>query len=238
MDWAADRAELNRGHLVPRDCRTFGDRGMNRRLMILSSLTAVSLAAAGSLSPPSARAAEQQSAAELRAAMRKLWEDHITYTRNYIISALAGLRDADGVASRLLKNQDDIGVAVSPYYGEAAGQKLASLLKDHIKIATEVVKAAKSGSKDKLAAAQKKWSGNADDIAMFLAKANPNWSEKALQEMLHKHLELTTGEVVGRLEKNWAADIKSYNEGHDHMLKFADMLTEGIAKQFPDKFAG
>ncbi|RWJ98133.1 MAG: acetylglutamate kinase [Mesorhizobium sp.] len=170
--------------------------------------------------------------------MRKLWEDHITYTRNYIISALAGLRDADGVASRLLKNQDDIGVAVSPYYGEAAGQKLASLLKDHIKIATEVVKAAKSGSKDKLAAAQKKWSGNADDIAMFLAKANPNWSEKALQEMLHKHLELTTGEVVGRLEKNWAADIKSYNEGHDHMLKFADMLTEGIAKQFPDKFAG
>ncbi|RWC27536.1 MAG: acetylglutamate kinase [Mesorhizobium sp.] len=170
--------------------------------------------------------------------MRKLWEDHITYTRNYIISALAGLPDSNDVAKRLLQNQDDIGDAVKPYYGDAAGQKLAILLKDHIKIATDVVKAAKSGSKNKLAAAQKKWTGNADDIAMFLSKANPNWSEQDLKEMLHKHLELTTGEVVGRLKKDWGADIKSYDEGHVHMLKFADMLTDGIAKQFADKFNG
>ncbi|MEI9429836.1 acetylglutamate kinase [Mesorhizobium sp. Cs1299R1N3] len=144
--------------------------------------------------------------------------------------------DTDDIAKRLLQNQDDIGDAVKPYYGDAAGQKLATLLKDHIKIATEVVKAAKSGSKDKLAAAQKKWTDNADDIAMFLCKANPNWSEQDMKEMLHKHLELTTSEVVGRLKKDWAADIKSYDEGHVHMLKFADMLTAGIAKQFPDKF--
>ncbi|RWC59177.1 MAG: acetylglutamate kinase [Mesorhizobium sp.] len=170
--------------------------------------------------------------------MRKLWEDHITYTRNYIISALAGLPDSDDVAKRLLQNQDDIGDAVKPYYGDAAGQKLAILLKDHIKIATDVVKAAKSGRKNKLAAAQKKWTGNADDIAMFLSKANPNWSEQDLKEMLHKHLELTTGEVVGRLKRDWVADIKSYDEGHVHMLKFADMLTDGIAKQFADKFNG
>ncbi|WP_292637750.1 acetylglutamate kinase [Mesorhizobium sp.] len=211
---------------------------MNRRLVLLSAVAATSLAVTG-LSPLlSARAAEPQSAADLRAAMRKLWEDHITYTRNYIISALAGLPDSNDVAKRLLQNQDDIGDAVKPYYGDAAGQKLAILLKDHIKIATDVVKAAKSGSKNKLAAAQKKWTGNADDIAMFLSKANPNWSEQDLKEMLHKHLELTTGEVVGRLKKDWGADIKSYDEGHVHMLKFADMLTDGIAKQFADKFNG
>lgn len=211
---------------------------MNRRLVLLSAVAATSLAVTG-LSPLlSARAAEPQSAADLRAAMRKLWEDHITYTRNYIISALAGLPDSDDVAKRLLQNQDDIGDAVKPYYGDAAGQKLAILLKDHIKIATDVVKAAKSGSKNKLAAAQKKWTGNADDIAMFLSKANPNWSEQDLKEMLHKHLELTTGEVVGRLKRDWVADIKSYDEGHVHMLKFADMLTDGIAKQFADKFNG
>ncbi|MDX8540561.1 hypothetical protein RFM23_23335 [Mesorhizobium abyssinicae] len=216
---------------------TFGDRAMNRRLVLLSSLTAVSLAAAGPLSLLPARAGEPQSA-NVRAAMRKLWEDHITYTRNYIISALAGLQDTDEVAKRLLQNQDEIGDAVKPYYGDAAGKKLAALLKDHINIATKVVEAAKSGSKDKLSAAQDKWSANADDIAVFLGKANPNWPEKDLRHMLHKHLELTTGEVVGRLNKDWAADIKSYDEGHDHMLKFADMLTDGIAKQFPDKFNG
>lgn len=174
-------------------------------------------------------------AIELKMAMRKLWEDHITYTRNYIISALADLPDRDSVAKRLLQNQDDIGNAIKPFYGEQAGQKLAALLRNHIVIATEVVDAAKSNSKQ-LDAAQKKWSANGKDIAAFLSSANPNWPKQTLENMLETHLVLTTGEVVGRLNKDWAADIKSYDEGHLHMLMFADALTDGITKQFAAKF--
>lgn len=175
-------------------------------------------------------------AVDVKMAMRKLWEEHITYTRNYIISALAGLPDNDAIAQRLLSNQDDIGNAIKPYYGEAAGKKLSALLRDHIIIATEVVKAAKSGDKTQLSGAQNKWSANGKEIAAFLSSANPNWSRKTLEEMLQKHLDLTTGEVVGRLNKDWAMDIKSYDDGHAHMLMFADMLTDGIAKQFPARF--
>lgn len=175
-------------------------------------------------------------AVELKMEMRKLWEDHITYTRNYIISALADLPDGDAVATRLLKNQDDIGDAIKPYYGDAAGKKLSVLLRDHILIATEVVKAAKTNGKDQLIEAQKKWSANGKDIAAFLSTANPHWPQKDLEDMLQKHLELTTEEVVGRLTKNWEADIESYDDGHAHMLMFADMLANGIVKQFPDKF--
>lgn len=176
------------------------------------------------------------SAGDVRSAMRKLWEDHISYTRNYIISALADLPDGDAVAQRLLKNQDDIGDAIKPYYGEDAGKKLSALLRDHILIATEVVKAAKASNQTQLADAQKKWSANGRDIAAFLSGANPNWPKGDLEAMLQKHLDLTTGEVVGRLKKDWNADIKSYDEGHAHMLMFADVLTDGIAKQFPAKF--
>lgn len=173
---------------------------------------------------------------DLRLAMRKLWEDHITYTRNYIISALAELEDAGAVAQRLLKNQDDIGNAIKAYYGDAAGDKLSGLLRDHIVIATEVVNAAKTGNSDGLKTAQAKWSANADDIAVFLSGANPNWAKKDLTDMLYKHLELTTGEVVSRLAKNWTADIDYYDKGHEHMLMFADALTDGIIMQFPEKF--
>lgn len=101
--------------------------------------------------------------------------------------------------------------------------------------ATEVVDAAKSNSKQ-LDAAQKKWSANGKDIAAFLSSANPNWPKQTLENMLETHLVLTTGEVVGRLNKDWAADIKSYDEGHLHMLMFADALTDGITKQFAAKF--
>lgn len=180
--------------------------------------------------------AKAETIAEVKMAMRKLWEDHITYTRNYIISALADLPDGDAVAKRLLKNQDDIGNAIKPYYGEDAGKKLAALLRDHILVATEVVKAAKTGDKSQLADAQTKWSENAKEIASFLSGANPNWSKRDLEGMLQKHLDLTTGGVVGRLNKNWTADIEAYDDGHAHMLMFADVLTDGITKQFPNKF--
>jgi hypothetical protein len=210
-------------------------------LVMASTIASFALAQQSGAPPSSTTGMGMQdtkatSAADVKMAMRKLWEDHITYTRNYIISALAGLPDADAVAKRLLKNQDDIGDAIKPYYGEDAGKKLSALLRDHILIATEVVKAAKAGNQQQLADAQKKWSANGRDIAAFLSGANPNWGKSDLEAMLQKHLDLTTGDVVGRLKKDWDADVKSYDEGHVHMLMFADVLTDGIAKQFPAKF--
>ena len=175
-------------------------------------------------------------AADLGMAMRKLWEDHITYTRNYIISALAGLEDQGKIAERLLQNQADIGDAIKPFYGAEAGMKLAALLRDHILIAVDVVKAAKGGVAAELTAADKRWSANADDIAAFLSGANPHWARAEMSDMLHKHLEYTTQEVVSRLKKDWAADIAAYDKGHVHMLMFADLLTHGIVMQFPGKF--
>src|SRR5262249_34648855 len=128
--------------------------------------------------------------ADLRVNMRKLWEDHITYTRNYIISAVAKLPDTDAVAARLMKNQEDIGNAIKPFCGDAAGTKLTGLLKDHITIATEVVKAAVANDSSALDAAQKKWSQNGKDLADFLASANPNWNKATMEMMLQKHLDL------------------------------------------------
>jgi hypothetical protein len=173
---------------------------------------------------------------DLRFTMRKLWEDHIVYTRNYIISALSNLPDSGAIAERLLSNQDEIGAALKPYYGDEAGNKLATLLRDHIKIATVVVGAAKAGDKMALDKAQADWGANADAIAAFLSGANPAWTKMELADMLHKHLDLTTGEVTSRLNKDWKADVDYYDKGHAHMLMFADVLTNGIVKQFPEKF--
>ncbi len=180
---------------------------------------------------------DSQSAIALRIAMRKLWEEHIAYTRNYIISGLAGLEDAGKVAERLLRNQDDIGNAIKPFYGDAAGKKLSALLRDHILIAADIVSAAKAGNSDGVSKGEKKWHENADEIAAFLSGANPNWPKAVLTDMLYKHLDFTTAEVVSRLKKDWAADIEAYDKGHDHMMMFADALTDGIAKQFPAKFS-
>lgn len=173
---------------------------------------------------------------ELRTNMRKLWEDHVTWTRNVILCLADGLPGTDQAVKRLLKNQDDIGNAIKPVYGDAAGTKLTSLLHDHIIIAADVVKAAKASDNAALDAANKKWYANADEIADFLSSANPNWKSDDMKNMMHTHLKLTTDEAVARIKKDYDGDIAAYDKVHNEILQMSDMLTDGIVKQFPDKF--
>ena len=178
-----------------------------------------------------------KSAIDLRMTMRKLWEDHITYTSFYITSALAGSDDTGKVAERLLRNQEDLGNAIKPIYGEDAGSKLTALLKEHILIAVDLVKAAKGGDMEATEAADKKWYKNGEEIAEFLSGANPkNWPKKALTDMMFAHLAVTKDAVVAKLGKDHAAAIVAYDKGHDHILMMADALSTGIVKQFPEKF--
>ncbi|HKP46961.1 MAG TPA: hypothetical protein VJT50_10200 [Pyrinomonadaceae bacterium] len=188
--------------------------------------------------PASAKpAAEHSKAAAFQDAMDKLWEDHITWTRIFIISAAADLPDKDAATNRLLQNQVDIGNAIKPYYGEAAGNQLTALLKEHITTAAEIVTAAKAGDKAKQDDATKRWFANADQIADFLSKANPkSWPQAEMRQMMHDHLNRTTEEVVARLQGNWAADVAAYDKVHEQILHMADMLSEGIISQYPAKF--
>lgn len=168
--------------------------------------------------------------------MRILWNDHVIYTRNYIISAVDGLGDQDVVLARLLQNQKDIGNAIKPYYGEEAGNKLADLLTEHIVLAGKIVDAAKNGKQAEVERLNKEWYRNADDIAGFLAQANPYWTENALKDLLYMHLQFVTDEAVTRIKKDWKGNIKSFDNGKAHILLLSDALSEGIVKQFPEKF--
>ena len=175
-------------------------------------------------------------AADLKTSMRKLWTDHTVWTRDYIIAAVDDKPDATAAANRLMKNQEDIGRAIAGYYGPAAGQQLTTLLKEHISIAVDLIKAAKAGNKTAQQQADDRWQKNAVDIATFLSKANPNWPKATLVDMMKKHLSTTTAEVVARLMHDYEGDVRAYDAVYEHILMMSDALSDGIVKQFPDKF--
>jgi hypothetical protein len=196
-------------------------------LIVLASIAGTPMSFA---SPPMKKAAFHDT-------MRTLWEDHITWTRLFIVSAVADLPDKGPTTERLLKNQSDIGNAVRSFYGDAAAEKLTLLLKEHITTAAELVSAAKMNDKAKQEDATKRWYANADEIATFLSGANPkNWAAAEMKTMMHDHLDLTTAEVVARLKSDWPADIAAYEKVHGQILKMADMLSDGIMSQFPKNF--
>jgi hypothetical protein len=173
----------------------------------------------------------------LRSEMNRLWEDHITWTRLAIISLTTGSADTEATVGRLLRNQTDIGDALKPFYGDAAGAEVTKELRLHILIAADVVAAAKSGDQAELADAQGRWERNADDIAALLNSVNPRfWELAVMRAEMHTHLDLTTQEVVARLQGDWASDVAAYDQIHAHILHMSDLLSTGLVKQFPKRF--
>jgi len=194
--------------------------------------------AASAVPTEAATNTEQTDPLVFQQAMRKLWEDHIQLTRVYLVSAIADLPDSEAAAERLLKNQEDIGNAIKPFYGDEAGEQLTTLLKEHITIAVDLVSAAKAGDNARVEDANARWSENANQIATFLSTANPdNWPEGEMQAMLQTHLDLTLEEATARLNGDWAGDIAAYDKVHDAILEMSGMLTKGIVAQFPDQFS-
>jgi hypothetical protein len=174
---------------------------------------------------------------DFRNDMRKLWEDHVTWTRLAIISLTTDSPDTGATVGRLLQNQEDIGNAIKPFYGKTAGQELTRLLRDHILIAADLIAAARAGDGPAVADAQARWEANADEIAAFLSSANPrNWKLADMRAMLGEHLALTTDEVLARLGGDWEADVEAYDRIHLQALEMADMLSVGIVRQFPHRF--
>lgn len=170
----------------------------------------------------------------LRQSMRKLWEDHVTWTRLVIVSSAANLPDLDATTQRLLKNQVDIGDAIKPFYGEAAGNALAALLRDHILGAAEILAAAKAGDPARLEGAKRAWYRNGDEIAGFLSAANPkHWPRPGMETMMREHLDLTLTEAVDQLQGRYAESVADYDQVHDAILEMADMLSDGILAQMP-----
>ncbi len=178
-----------------------------------------------------------ESAVAFRNDMRKLWEDHITWTRLFIVSFAADLPDLGPTTDRLLQNQTDIGNAIKPYYGDAAGDQLTELLRQHILTAADLLAAAKAGDTAAFNEANAAWYANANDIAAFLHSANPDiWPLDDLQAMMSAHLDLTLEEGAARLHGDFAGDIAAYDKVHGEILQMADMLSLGIIDQFPKEF--
>jgi len=285
--------------------------------------------------PPSTPKAATKEAAVSRLVfhdrMRELWSDHIVYTRQFIVSTASALPDTAEAAQRLLRNQDEIGDAIKPYYGDAAGTQLASLLRNHIQLAGKALVAAKgtstamqpaenqyqsnqygqsrmadtvragndtstiksnsqypnntsaritdttksrkqgnpsanarvtgdtmsqrlpsnqyanqdqvsqqSGQVDsvQLNQAIAALKANGDSVAMFLANANPRgFSRETLKGAIGQHITLLLQEATAHLKHDWSGSIAAFDESVRQATQMADMLSEGIMKQFPSKFS-
>ena len=153
---------------------------------------------------------------------QKLWTDHVWWTREYLIRFVNKLPDVDAVATRLLKNQDDLAHAFNTIY-PGSYDTVKRLLTEHIVIATQLVSSmvnnAETSETNTYAIA---WSRNATDIANALASLNSSYDKTVLNNMMQMHLKTTSEELAQILAGK--AGIAEFDTALDHMLKFNDYL--------------
>jgi len=190
---------------------------------------------ARALVPNSARVPASQVA--LRQGMRLLWVQHMEWTRMAVVDFAAGSPGFGDTAGRLLKNQEDIGDAIRPYYGDAAGDRLTVLLKEHITEFVGLFQAAEAGDAAALAGATDAVHANAREIADFLSAANPqHWPQDTMRQMMKGHIDQTIAYGGDQLAGRYGPSISGYDRAEAHMVMLADALSDGLVKAFPQRF--
>ncbi|WP_438824589.1 hypothetical protein [Bacillus sp. JJ1521] len=168
--------------------------------------------------------------------MRSLWEEHVAWTRMAIISLIFKLPDIEFVLKRLLRNATDMGNMVRRLYGVEAAATYGNLIKEHLLLAADLVKAALAGDQKAAMTAEKKWYKNADEIAKFLSTGNPYISEEDFRKMFYEHLALTKQEALFMINKEFQKDIDVYDKIEKEAREMADTISDAMVLLYPDMF--
>lgn len=176
------------------------------------------------------------SAMTFKADWRKLWADQAFLTRNLIFCIVDGLPGTDHTINRLLRHQEDIGNAIKPFYGEQTGNKLAELLKVHISLTKGMIQETASGHVAALEKLKRVWYANAEQVSTLLCRNNPGLLPATFKTAMNNYLLFTAEEATRRQQQAYDADILVYDRVTTEAFKIADLVTDGITGQFPEKF--
>lgn len=169
---------------------------------------------------------------ELMNDMRLVWSQHVYWSRMYLISLAEQLKDQNDVANRLLQNPGDIANIFARFYSDQTANMIERLLTEHLQIGAKLIVALRDGQTEEAEQLKYQWHENANQMAVAFNRINPYYKYEDLHDMLDKHLELTTQEVVMRLSGNYPADIEAFNKVEQEAMEMADYFTAGIMKQF------
>lgn len=169
-------------------------------------------------------------------ALRDLWIGHIFWVRAVVD---ARFDDDDGAAKaaeqQVVANAQDIAGAIEPFYGEAASKQLFELLAGHWGAISDYLDATIEKRKANQDTAFQALVDNANAIAQFLGAANPHWPVETVKGLLVAHGSHHVQQIQQFAAGDFEQEAKTWTVMKNHMYVIADALTDGLAKQFPEK---
>ena len=170
-------------------------------------------------------------------AMRLVWLQGIYWTRMVMISIAEGLPDQEDAENRLLRNPTDLTTVFASFYSPELLILIPQLLTEHQQIDAALVTALRDGNIAEANELNGQWYDNADRLSDAFADLNPYYNREEIRRMLYAHLDLTKQQTAMRLAGNFPGDIIAFEQIEQKILTLADLLSDGIIRQFPDQFA-
>lgn len=192
---------------------------------------------------PAAAAPDASSpAADLRAALTALLQEHVYLAGIAVVMGVqagGNLEDPtfQAAAAALDQNSQDLAAAIGSVYGQEAADAFLPLWRKHIEFFVNYTLAKATGDEAAAQQAVADLDQYRADFGAFLASANPNLPAEAVAEELVPHVQtvLATIDAVIAGDGTAFAELK---EAAAHMPHTAEVLAGAIVAQFPDRFAG
>ena len=80
--------------------------------------------------------------------------------------------------------------------------------------------------------AKTNWYANADQVAAFLASANPSWPEADLKLALHTCIDDALADATDQMTAAWTTDVTAADTLRSQARGVADALSAGVIAQF------
>jgi hypothetical protein len=184
------------------------------------------------------RGANPVRVAEMRQTFRDLWLGHIYWVQHAVLSsAINSPAQRDAVAKEIEANTKQIANMVMPFYGDAASEKLYSLLSVNIDAVREFSEATVATNKSQQEAALARLANNAEDFAEFFSGVNPYLPRDTVRSLIAAHGAHHVLQINQYKAKDYAQLKETWPMMRQHVYLIADTLTTALVKQFPNQFA-
>ena len=137
---------------------------------------------------------------------------------------------------RVVANAQLIAMTIESFYGIAAQGHLFKLLKGHYGAVLAYPAAITKEDASAQAAAIQSLALNAEELAIFLSKANPYLPRDAVNSLLLVQGGHHVQQIQQLQEQKYDSEAKTWEEMKDHVYQIADVTADALRKQFEDKF--
>jgi hypothetical protein len=182
--------------------------------------------------------ARNQKTIQTAESLRELWLGHIFWVRNVSIAVI----DRNDLAAKVAEQQavanaKAIAASIEPFYGAPAKESFFKLLAGHYGAVKAYLVATVSGEPVAQGRATQTITSNAEEIAIFLSKANPYLPKDAVNALLLAHGSHHIQQIQQLKDRQYEAEAQTWEEMKAHVYQIANATADALAKQFAKKFS-